>query len=91
MQMHLNQNEVQFGPFYTLQNMKVDLLFSLMKLLLLRYIVGCTYFSNSLLVWPTSCTPGLGGLFVCVDSMCVCGYEIMTTYCSAHDPILLGV
>ena len=39
-----------------------------------------------LLVWPTSCTPALGGLFVCE---CICVSADMSPYCSAHDEWLI--
>ena len=43
-----------------------------------------------ILVWPTSCTPAVGGLIVCV-SVClsVCVSANMSPYCSAHDEWLI--
>ena len=37
-----------------------------------------------ILVWPTSWTPDVGGLIVCV-----CPSEDMSPYCSAHDEWLI--
>ena len=42
---------------------------------------------NVILVWTTSWTPAIGGLFVCVY---VCESEVMTPYYSVHNPILLS-
>ena len=39
-----------------------------------------------ILVWPTSRTPAVGGLIVCVW---VCVSEDMSAYCSAHDEWLI--
>ena len=42
--------------------------------------------NHIILVWPTSWTPVVGGLFVCV---CDCLSAEMTPYCSAHDEWLI--
>ena len=39
-----------------------------------------------ILVWPTSWTPALGGLFV---RECICVSADMSPYCPAHDEWLL--
>ena len=54
------------------------------------YDMVLTCIGYSILVWPTSWTPAVGGLFVCeCVFVCICVYAVMTPYCSAHDEWLI--